>query len=125
MLEHLINIFELKEDGFYYKSGRFKGNKAGSLVRGSQIVRVKNKDYLVKELVYYYHHGYFSDDQLTNADGDPKNNGILNLLEEGETYVRLNSGIRYDPATKQFMVRKYEENSLRHYYEVLDDYDFM
>ena len=120
----LKKVFELKANGLYYRSN---GRKAGYYEDSHKAVRItiNNIKYSEKDLVYYYHHGYFSDYQLVNTDGDPRNNGILNLLEEGETYVRLNNGIRYDPATKQFMVRKYEENSMRHYYEVIDDYDFM
>lgn len=119
--DSLSERFELRDDGLYYKVDVYKtaikaGTKAGSLVRDTLVIRYMSKDYYVKDLVYFYHHGYFSDYDLFNYDGDPSNNGILNLLEEGETLVRLNNGLRYDPATKIYYKRQYIGHSLHHQY---------
>lgn len=118
-LAKLHDHFELRSDGLYY---RYKirnikpGDKAGYVDRGVLCLRYLGEFFRVKDLVYCYHHGYFSDYDLFNYDGDPTNNGILNLLEEGETLVRLNNGLRYDPATKIYYKRQYIGHSLHHQY---------
>ena len=124
-LGRIKEIFNLVDYGLQYKINRsriaVKGSKAGSLVRGVEVVRVDGQDWQVKDLVYLFHHGYWSDYQIINADGNPRNNGILNLLEEGETLVRLNDGRRYDPVTKKYFKRVYEDFTLKHHYEEVND----
>lgn len=118
-VESLRDTFELLDDGLYHKRtirSVKSGSKAGTLKRGVSVIQYQSLDYYTKNLVYFYHHGYFSDYDLFNYDGDPSNNGILNLLEEGETLVRLNNGLRYDPATKIYYKRQYLGHSLHHQY---------
>ena len=113
--------FELRDDGLYYRVDVYKtkikaGSKAGSLIRDTLVLRYLSKDFYVKSLAYFYHHGVWSDYDLINYDGDPSNNGILNLLEEGENLIRLNNGLRFDPVTKKYYRRQYLSNSLKHKY---------
>lgn len=118
-IDTFYSRFELLDDGLYYKqtSKRVKsGSKAGFIKNGVHVIKFLNSVFQTKNLAYFYHHGYFSDYELINYDGDLSNNGILNLLEEGETLVRLNNGLRYDPATKIYYKRQYLGHSLHHHY---------
>ena len=112
--------FYVGDRGLYYKVPYFRAVKdqlAGSLVRGVSITRFNGKDYYTKDLVYFSYHGDWSDYELSNYDGDPENNGVLNLLEEGETLIRLKCGLRYDPSNDKYYHRVYSRFGYKHKYE--------
>ena len=117
--------FYVGERGIYYKVPYYRAAKdqlAGSLVRGVSLTRFEGRDYYTKNLVYFLYHGHWSDYELRNYDGDPNNNGVLNLLEEGETLIRLKCGLRFDPSSKKYYRRVYGKFGLKHKYaEVLKE----
>ena len=113
MLDHI----ELCADGLY-RNGKRIGTIEGNLRR----VRVNGVRYSEKYLVYLKYHGEWSDYELTNYDGDPENNGVLNLLEEGENLIRLKCGLRFDPSSRKYYRRVYSKYGLKHkYVEVLKE----
>ena len=115
--------FYVGEKGLYYKVPYYRATKdqlTGSLVRGVSITRFNGRDYYTKNLVYFLYHGDWSDYELRNYDGDPENNGVLNLLEEGETLIRLKCGTRYDPSNGKYYRRVYNKYSLKHKYEEVE-----
>ena len=115
--------FYVGERGIYYKVPYFRAVKAqlaGSLIRGVSVTRFNGRDYYTKNLVYFLYHGDWSDYELRNYDGDPENNGVLNLLEEGETLIRLKCGLRYDPSSKKYHRRVYNKYSLKHKYKEVE-----
>ena len=82
--------FYVGNKGLYYRNPYYRAAKnqlSGSLVRGISVTRFDGRDYYTKNLVYFLYHGEWSDYELTNYDGDPENNGVLNLLEEGENLI--------------------------------------
>ena len=117
--------FYVGDRGLYYKVPYFRAAKdqlAGSLIRGVSVTRFNGRDYYTKNLVYFLYHGKWSDYELSNYDGDPENNGVLNLLEEGETLIRLKCGLRFNPSDKKYYRRVYNTPSLKHkYVEVLKE----
>lgn len=115
--------FYVGEKGIYYKVPYFRAVKdqlSGSLVRGVSVTRFNGRDYYTKNLVYFLYHGDWSDYELRNYDGDPENNGVLNLLEEGETLIRLKCGLRFDPSSRKYYRRVHNKYSLRHKYEEVE-----
>ena len=113
MLDHV----ELSADGLY-RNGKRVGTVEGNLRR----VRINGVRYSEKYLVYFLYHGEWSDYELRNYDSDPNNNGVLNLLEEGETLIRLKCGLRFDPSSKKYYRRVCNTPSLKHKYtEVLKE----
>ena len=111
--------FYVGERGIYYKVPYYRVAKdqlAGSLVRGVSLTRFEGRDYYTKFLVYFLYHGHWSDYELRNYDGDPNNNGVLNLLEEGETLIRLKCGLRFDPSSGKYYSRVYSKYGLKHKY---------
>ena len=117
--------FYVGDKGLYYRNPYYRAAKdqlSGSLVRGISVTRFDGRDYYTKNLVYFLYHGEWSDYELRNYDGDPENNGVLNLLEEGETLIRLKCGLRFDPSSKKYYRRVYNTPSLKHKYtEVLKE----
>ena len=115
--------FYVGKRGLYYKVPYFRAVKdqlAGSLVRGVSLTRFNGRDYYTKNLVYFLYHGDWSNYELSNYDGDPENNGVLNLLEEGETLIRLKCGTRFDPSNKKYYRRIYGNYGLKHKYEEVE-----
>ena len=115
--------FYVGEKGIYYKVPYFRAVKdqlAGSLVRGVSVTRFDGRDYYTKNLVYFLYHGVYSDYELSNYDGDPENNGVLNLLEEGETLIRLKCGTWYDPGSKKYYRRVYNKYNPKHRYKEVE-----
>ena len=115
--------FYVGEKGLYYKVPYFRAVKdqlSGSLVRGVSITRFNGRDYYTKNLVYFLYHGEWSDYELSNYDGDPENNGVLNLLEEGENLIRLKCGLRFNPSDKKYYRRVYNKHNLKHKYEEVE-----
>ena len=102
----------------YYRMG--KDQLAGSLIRGVSVTRFDGRDYYTKNMVYFLYHGEWSDYELRNYDGDPENNGVLNLLEEGETLIRLKCGLRFNPSDKKYYRRVYNKHNLKHKYEEVE-----
>ena len=117
--------FYVGNKGLYYRNPYYRAAKnqlSGSLVRGISVTRFDGRDYYTKNLVYFLYHGEWSDYELINHDGDPNNNGVLNLLEEGETLVRLKCGLRFDPSSKKYYRRIYGKSGFKHKYaEVLKE----
>ena len=113
----MLGHIELCADGLY-RNGKRVGTIEGNLRR----VRVNGVRYSEKYLVYLKYHEEWPDYELINHDGDPNNNGVLNLLEEGETLIRLKCGLRFDPSSKKYYRRVYRKFGLRHkYVEVLKE----
>lgn len=115
--------FYVGDRGLYYKVPYFRAAKdqlSGSLIRGVSVTRFNSRDYYTKNLVYFLYHGEWSDYELRNYDGDPENNGVLNLLEEGETLIRLKCGTRYDPSSKKYYRRVYNKHNLKHKYKEVE-----
>ena len=123
--DNMRERFYVGERGIYYKVPYFRAVKdqlAGSLIRGISVTRFNGRDYYTKNLVYFLYHGEWPDYELRNYDGDPENNGVLNLLEEGETLIRLKCGLRFNPSDKKYYRRVYNTPSLKHkYVEVLKE----
>ena len=117
--------FYVGNKGLYYRNPYYRAAKnqlSGSLVRGISVTRFDGRDYYTKNLVYFLYHGEWSDYELINHDGDPNNNGVLNLLEEGETLIRLKCGLRFDPSSKKYYRRIYGKSGFKHKYaEVLKE----
>ena len=116
-------FFFVGEKGLYYKVPYFRAVKdqlSGSLVRGVSITRFNGRDYYTKNLVYFLYHGEWSDYELSNYYGDPENNGVLNLLEEGENLIRLKCGLRFNPSDKKYYRRVYNKHNLKHKYEEVE-----
>lgn len=117
--------FYVGDKGLYYKNAYYRAGKdqlAGSLIRGVSVTRFGGRDHYTKNMVYFLYHGKWSDYELSNYDGDPENNGVLNLLEEGETLIRLKCGLRFNPSDKKYYRRVYNTPSLKHkYVEVLKE----
>ena len=117
--------FYVGDKGLYYRNAYYRAGKdqlAGSLIRGISVTRFEGRDYYTKNLVYFLYHGDWSDYELSNYDGDPENNGVLNLIEEGETLIRLKCGLRFDPSSKKYCRRVYSKYGLKHnYVEVLKE----
>ena len=117
--------FYVGDKGLYYRNAYYRAVKdqlSGSLVRGVSVTRFEGRDYFTKNLVYFLYHGEWSDYELINHDGDPDNNGVLNLLEEGETLIRLKCGLRFDPSSKKYYRRVYSKFGFKHkYVEVLKE----
>ena len=117
--------FYVGNKGLYYRNPYYRAAKnqlSGSLVRGISVTRFDGRDYYTKNLVYFLYHGEWSDYELTNYDGDPENNGVLNLLEEGENLIRLKCGLRFDPSSRKYYRRVYSKYGLKHkYVEVLKE----
>ena len=112
--------FYVGDKGLYYRNAYYRAAKdqlSGSLIRGVSVTRFDGRDYYTKNLVYFLYHGVYSDYELSNYDGDPENNGVLNLLEEGETLIRLKCGLRFDPSSKKYYRRVYSGYSYKHKYE--------
>ena len=115
--------FYVGEKGIYYKVPYYRAAKdqlTGSLVRGVSVTRFEGRDYYTKNLVYFLYHGDWSDYELSNYDGDPENNGVLNLIEEGETLIRLKCVTRYDPSNGKYYRRVYNKHGLKHKYEEVE-----
>ena len=115
--------FYVGDRGLYYKVPYFRAAKdqlSGSLVRGVSVTRFDGRDYYTKNLVYFLYHGEWSDYELTNYDGDPENNGVLNLLEEGENLIRLKCGLRFDPSSRKYYRRVYNRSGFKHKYEEVE-----
>lgn len=115
--------FYVGDKGLYYKNTYYRAAKdrlSGSLVRGVSLTRFDGRDYYTKNLVYFLYHGEWSDYELTNYDGDPKNNGVLNLLEEGENLIRLKCGLKFDPSSRKYYRRVYNKCNLKHKYEEVE-----
>ena len=111
--------FYVGDKGLYYKNAYYRAGKdqlAGSLIRGISVTRFDGRDYYTKNLVYFLYHGEWSDYELSNYDGDPENNGVLNLLEEGENLIRLKCGLRFDPSGKKYYRRVYGKSGHKHKY---------
>ena len=119
------NRFYVGDKGLYYRNAYYRAGKdqlAGSLIRDVSVTRFDGRDYYTKNLVYFLYHGEWSDYELDNYDSDPNNNGVLNLIEEGETLIRLKCGLRFDPSSKKYYRRVYSKYGLKHKYEeVLKD----
>ena len=117
--------FYVGDKGLYYKNTYFRAAKdqlSGSLVRGISVTRFDGRDYYTKNLVYFLYHGEWPEYELTNYDGDPENNGVLNLLEEGENLIRLKCGLRFDPSSRKYYRRVYGKSGLKcKYSEVLKE----
>ena len=117
--------FYVGDKGLYYRNPYYRAAKdqlSGSLVRGKSVTRFDGRDYYTKNLVYFLYHGEWSDYELDNYDSDPNNNGVLNLLEEGETLIRLKCGLRFDPSSRKYYRRIYGKSGFKHKYEeVLKD----
>ena len=117
--------FYVGDKGLYYKNTYYRAGKdqlSGSLVRGISITRFDGRDYYTKNMVYFLYHGEWSDYELDNYDNDPNNNGVLNLVEEGENLIRLKCGLRFDPSSKKYYRRVYSKYGLKHKYaEVLKE----
>ena len=117
--------FYVGNKGLYYRNPYYRAAKnqlSGSLVRGISVTRFDGRDYYTKNMVYFLYHGEWSDYELSNYDGDPENNGVLNLLEEGENLIRLKCGLRFDPSSRKYYSRVYSKYGLKHkYVEVLKE----
>lgn len=115
--------FYVGDKGLYYKNSYYRAAKdqlAGSLIRGVSVTRFDGRDYYTKNMVYFLYHGEWSGYELNNYDSDPNNNGVLNLIEEGENLIRLKCGLRFDPSSKKYYHRVYGKSGFRHKYaEVL------
>ena len=112
--------FYVGNKGLYYRNPYYRAAKnqlSGSLVRGISVTRFDGRDYYTKNLVYFLYHGEWSDYELRNYDGDPENNGVLNLIEEGENLIRLKCGLRFDPSSKKYYRRIYGKSGFRYSYE--------
>ncbi len=113
----MLGHIELCGDGLY-RNGKRIGTIEGNLRR----VRVNGVRYSEKYLVYLKYHEEWPDYELINYDGDPNNSGVLNLLEEGETLIRLKCGLRFDPSSKKYYRRVYGKFGFKHKYaEVLKE----
>ena len=115
--------FYVGNKGLYYKNAYYRAGKdqlSGSLVKGVSVTRFDGRDYYTKNLVYFLYHGEWSEYELTNYDGDPENNGVLNLLEEGEKLIRLKCGLRFDPSSRKYYRRVYNKCNLKHKYEEVE-----
>ena len=115
--------FYVGDRGLYYKNTYYRMGKdqlAGSLIRGVSVTRFGGRDHYTKNMVYFLYHGEWSDYELSNYDGDPENNGVLNLLEEGETLIRLKCGLRFNPSDKKYYRRVYNKHNLKHKYEEVE-----
>lgn len=112
-LSTVREYLDLRDDGLYWikQRGSVKvGDRFGYLCRReNNRISYINKLYMQeKQLVFFHYHGVFSDYRLINYDDDPENNGILNILEDGEYLIRTRSpGVRYNPALGKFFIRKY------------------
>ena len=112
--------FYVGDKGLYYKNAYYRAGKdqlAGSLIRGISVTRFDGRDYYTKNIVYFLYHGDWPDYELRNYDGDPENNGVLNLIEEGENLIRLKCGLRFDPSSKKYYRRIYGKSGFRYSYE--------
>ena len=115
--------FYVGDKGLYYRNAYYRAGKdqlAGSLIRGISVTRFEGRDYYTKNLVYFLYHGDWSDYELSNYDGDPENNGVLNLLEEGENLIRLKCGTWYDPGSKKYYRRVYNKYNPKHRYKEVE-----
>lgn len=115
--------FYVGDRGLYYKNTYYRMGKdqlAGSLIRGVSVTRFGGRDHYTKNMVYFLYHGEWSDYELRNYDGDPENNGVLNLLEGGETLIRLKCGLRFNPSDKKYYRRVYNKHNLKHKYEEVE-----
>lgn len=75
--------------------------KVGSLYNnGYTVVCIDGERITEHVLVFFLFHGYWPDYRLRHYDGNRSNNSIKNLIEEGETCIRMSKyfGVRYDPA---------------------------
>ena len=111
----MLEDMRLGSDGLY-RNGRRVGTFDGRLRR----VKIGDIRYSEKYLVYLKYHGEWPGYELSNYDGDPENNGVLNLLEEGETLIRLKCGLRFNPSDKKYYRRVYNKHNLKHRYEEVE-----
>lgn len=111
----MLEDMRLGSDGLY-RNGKRVGTFDGRLRR----VKIGDIRYSEKYLVYLKYHGEWSDYELSNYDGDPENNGVLNLLEEGENLIRLKCGLRFNPSDKKYYRRVYNKHNLKHKYEEVE-----
>ena len=115
--------FYVGNKGLYYRNAYYRAARdqlSGSVVRGVSVTRFDGRDYYTKNMVYFLYHGDWSDYELSNYDGDPENNGVLNLLEEGEKLIRLKCGLRFDPSSRKYYRRVYNKCNLKHKYEEVE-----
>lgn len=103
--------FGLADRGLYYVKN--PSRRVGQL-RSDGYVRVTIDGEQIYEhvLVYFHYHGRWPDYRLSHWDGDRSNNGIKNLIEEGEVYIRMSKylGVRYNPATDMWVAKTYGMN---------------
>lgn len=119
ILDAVRDSLDLRDDGLYWKKQRGSvkvGQRFGyfSPKENARIAFIEKHYVQEKQLVFFHYHGVFSDYRLINYDDNPNNNGILNLLEDGEYLIRTRSpGVRYNPAMQGYFFRKYGK-TLRH-----------
>ena len=79
--EELKKKFYLVNGRFTWRSGRRKGDVAGTLhSEGYTQIQIGGVCYLAHKLVWLWHHGQMPEGYLTHRDGDRTNNRIKNLV---------------------------------------------
>ena len=110
-LERIRAVFGLGDRGLYHLKN--PSRRVGQL-RSDGYVRITIDGEQIYEqvLVYFHYHGRWPDYRLSHWDSDRSNNGIKNLIEEGEVYIRMSKylGVRYNPATDMWVAKTYGMN---------------
>lgn len=102
--ERIAALFDLGPRGLIWI--RNPQRRVGT-IRSDGYVRVMVDGEQVYEhhLVYFLFHKEWADYRLSHYDGDRSNNSIKNIIEEGETYIRMSKylGVRYDPTQESWV----------------------
>lgn len=110
-LERIRAVFGLGDRGLYHIKNLSR--RVGHTRKdGYVLVTIDGEQIYEHVLSYFHYHGRWPDYRLSHWDGDRSNNGIKNLIEEGEVYIRMSKylGVRYNPATDMWVAKTYGMN---------------
>ena len=97
----LMSRFEIINNELYWKTGRNKGQKAGSdNGKGYLHLRVSGLKYFVHKLAYMMYHGYYPEHVVDHDDHDRQNNSKKNLIKSTHLENSRNQSKRIDSKSK-------------------------
>ena len=93
--EQAVNLFTIVDGWLIWdcptKGRRIKGNRAGAINKGNGrvCVEIAGKSYQASHIIWLMNYGEFPKHRTTNADGNPLNNKIENIIElaSGKTEI--------------------------------------
>ncbi|NNH12071.1 HNH endonuclease [Cupriavidus gilardii] len=121
--ETLINLFDYRDGGLYWRVDRGSnakaGNRAGRLLQtGYRTIQISGKRYQEHRLVFLLHHGVMPT-QIDHINGVKDDNRIENLRPANHSQNQINTaarpgasgerGVRFKPEKNRWIARIYRD----------------